>query len=69
MAVLVDGDDMGMVELMRELEFPSQSGGLVLTAVVVVENLQRHTHDSGRRPVCARYTVAYPPRPRVASTT
>ena len=33
---------MWMVEPMRELEFPSQSSGLVLPTVVAVENLQRH---------------------------
>jgi hypothetical protein len=41
-AVSVDGDDVRMVELMRELEFPSETPGLVLAAVVDIENLQRH---------------------------
>ena len=51
---MVDGDDVWMVELMRELEFSSQPGGLVLAAVVVVENLQRHSAirvGGGVRPV------------------
>ncbi len=38
-----DGYDMAMVELMRELEFPSKPGGLVLAAVMVVENLECHS--------------------------
>ncbi len=42
-AVLIDGDDVRMVELMRELEFSSKPGGLVLAAMMIVENLQRHS--------------------------
>ena len=67
-AVLVDGDDVGIVQPMRELEFSSQPGGLILASVVLVENLQRHK-TIRIAAVCARYTVAYPPRPRVMSTT
>ncbi len=38
-----------MVELVRELEFPSQPGGLILASVVLVENLQRHSTIRDRR--------------------
>src|SRR5215218_8185059 len=53
-ALPVDNDDVGMIELMRELEFSSQLGDLILTAVKLVENLQRHSAirlGGGMRPV------------------
>ena len=53
-AVLIDGDDVRMVELMRELEFSSKPGGLVVAAMMIVENLQRHSAirvGGGVRPV------------------
>ena len=49
-AVLVNGDRLRVAELMRELEFPSKSRGLVLTAVMVIENLQCHIVIAGQRP-------------------
>ena len=42
-AVLVHGDDVRVVELMGELEFSSAAGGLILAAMMIVENLQRHS--------------------------
>ena len=55
---------------MRELEFPSQSGGLVLTAVVVIENLQRHrTIRAGGAVRSVHGGISAPPERRVDDVT